>query len=129
MSSRAGYDRECDQSGQKGNGHRQRHQRWKRRRKAEQETAGIRGGEGGRPGTWPGLRDARPKLGREIGVGGDRAPSNLAFVNLRGTKIEGAERDQLLSAFFFLLFIFFFIFLFFFIMRSLFLGTRSFVQR
>ena len=50
------------------------------------------GGEGGQPGTWPGLRDARPKRGREIGVGGDRAPSSLVFVNLRGRKIEGAER-------------------------------------
>ena len=94
MSSQAGCDRESDQSGQKGNGHRQRHQRWKRRRKAEQETPGIRGGEGGQPATWPRLRDARPKRGRKIGVGGDRAPSNLVFVNLRGRKIEGAERGN-----------------------------------
>ena len=60
---------------------------------AEQGTARTRGGEGGQPGTWPGLRDARPKRGREIGVGGNRAPSNLVFVKLRGRKIEGAERE------------------------------------
>ena len=60
---------------------------------AEQETARTRGGEGGQSGTRPGLRDARPKRGREIGVGGNRAPSNLEFVKRRGRKIEGAERD------------------------------------
>ena len=92
MSCQAGCDRECDRSGLKGNGHRPRHWQWRRRRKAEQETARIRAGEGGQPGTWPGLRDARPKRGREINVGGNRAPSNLVFVNLRGRKIEGAER-------------------------------------
>ena len=92
MSSRAGCGRGCDQSGRKENGHRQRRQRWRRRRKAEQETARTSGGEGGQPGTWPGLRDARLKRGRKIGVGGDRAPSSLVFVNLRGRKIEGAER-------------------------------------
>ena len=92
MSSQAGCDRECHQSGQKGNGHRQRHERWRRRRKAEQETARITGGEGGQPETWPGLRDAKPKRGREVGVGGNRAPSNLVFIKLRGRKIEGAER-------------------------------------
>ena len=53
-----------------------------------------KGGGGGQPGTWPGLRDARPKRGGEIGVGGDRAPSSLVFVNLRGRKIEGAEREN-----------------------------------
>ena len=95
MSSQAGCDRGCDQSGQKESGHRQRRQRWRRRRKAEQGTARIRGGEGGQPGTWPGLRDARPKRGREIGVGENRAPSNLVFVKLRGRKIEGAEREFL----------------------------------
>ena len=52
------------------------------------------GGGVGQPGTWPGLRDARPKGGSEIGVGGNRAPSNLVFVNLRGRKIEGAERAK-----------------------------------
>ena len=98
MLSRAGCDRECGQSGRKGNGHRQRHQQWRRRRRAEQETARIRGGEGGQPGTWPGLRDARPKRDRKIGVGGDRAPSNLVFVKLRGRKIEGAERVSTKSA-------------------------------
>ena len=98
MSSRAGCDRGCDQSGRKEHGHRPRHQRWKRRRKAEQETARTRGGEGGQPGAWPGLRDARPKRGRKIGVGGDRAPSNLVFVKLRGRKIEGAERAQEIGA-------------------------------
>ena len=97
MWNQAGCDRECDQSGQKGNGHRQRHQRWRRRQKAEQETARIRGGEGGRLATWPGLRDARPKRGREIGVGGNRAPSNLVFVKCRGRKKGGAERAILLA--------------------------------
>ena len=111
MSSQAGCDSECDQSGQKGNGHRPRHRQWRRRRKAEQETARIRGGEGGQPGTWPGLRDAKPKRGGEIGVGGDRAPSSLVFVKLRGRKIEGAERAQLLSGFFFFFSFFSFFFL------------------
>ena len=50
------------------------------------------GGGGGQPGTWPGLRDARSERGREMRVGGNRAPSNLVFVKLRGRKIEGAER-------------------------------------
>ena len=67
---------------------------------AGQETVQTRGGEGGQPGTWPGLRDARPKQGREIGVGGDRAPSSLVFVKLRGRKIEGAECLPLLRVFF-----------------------------
>ena len=46
---------------------------------------------------WSGLRDAKPKRGEEKGVGGDRAPSDLVFVECRGRKIEGAERAQLLS--------------------------------
>ena len=50
---------------------------------------------GGQPGTSLGLRDARPKRSKEIGVGGNRAPSNLVFVKCRGRKIEGAECDQL----------------------------------
>ena len=58
----------------------------------EQETARTKVGEVGQPGTWPGLRDAKPKGGREIGKGRDRAPSNLVFVKLRGRKITGAER-------------------------------------
>ena len=58
----------------------------------EQGTAQTGGEEGGQPGTWPGLRDAKPKRGEEFGVGGDRAPSNLVFVKYRGRKIEGAER-------------------------------------
>ena len=95
MSSRAGCDRGYGQSGRKENGHHQRYQRWRRRRKAEQETARTRGEEGGQSGTWPGLRDARPKRGRKIGVGGDRAPSSLVFVKLRGRKKEGAERGRL----------------------------------
>ena len=60
---------------------------------AEQGTARTRGEEGGQPGTWPGLRDAKPKRSEEFGVGGDRAPSNSVFVKCRGRKIEGAERD------------------------------------
>ena len=108
MSSRAGSGRGYDQSGRKENGHCQRHQRCKRRRKAEQDTAQTRGGEGGQPGTWPGLRDARPKQGRKIGVGGDRAPSSLGFVKLRGRKIEGTERVNSYAAFFFF-FLFFFL--------------------
>ena len=51
-----------------------------------------RGGEWGQPRTWPGLRDARLKRGREVGIGGDRAPSSLVLVKLRGRKIGGAER-------------------------------------
>ena len=70
------------------------------------------GGEEGQPGTWPGLREAKPKRGREIGVGGDHAPSNLVFVKLRGRKIEGACP---LGPFLF----FFFFFFFFYIMYSL----------
>ena len=61
---------------------------------AEQGTARTRGEEGGQPGTWPGLRDAKPKRSEEFGVGGDRAPSNSVFVKCRGRKIEGAERDS-----------------------------------
>ena len=53
-----------------------------------------KGGEGAQPGTWPGLRDARPKRGEEIGVGGNRAPSDLGFVKLTGRKIEGTERGN-----------------------------------
>ena len=41
---------------------------------------------------WSGLRDAKRKRGEESGVGGDRAPSDLVFVKLRGRKIKGAER-------------------------------------
>ena len=44
-------------------------------------------------------------------MGGDRAPSDLVFVELRGRKIEGTERAQLLGGFFF--------FFFFYIMYSL----------
>ena len=50
---------------------------------------------------WSGLRDAKPKRGEESGVGGDHAPSDLVFVKLRGRKIEGAERAQLLGVLFF----------------------------
>ena len=64
---------------------------------AEQDTARTRGREWGQPGTWEGLRDTRPKRDRKIGVGGNRAPSNLVFVKLRGRKIEGAERAILLA--------------------------------
>ena len=62
---------------------------------AEQGTARTRGEEGRQPGTWPGLRDAKPKRSEEFGVGGDRAPSNSMFVKCRGRKIEGAERGPL----------------------------------
>ena len=48
--------------------------------------------EGNQALPWSGLRDAKPKRGEESGMGGDRAPSDLVFVKLRGTKIEGAER-------------------------------------
>ena len=57
----------------------------------EQETAQIRGEEGGQPGTWPGLRDTWPKRGTAIGVAVNRAPTSLVFVKLRGRKNEGAE--------------------------------------
>ena len=30
-------------------------------------------------------------------MGGDRAPSNLVFVTLRGRKIEGAERVRIMG--------------------------------
>ena len=43
---------------------------------------------------WSGLRDAKPKRREESGVGGDRAPSDLVFVECRGRKIEGAKRDR-----------------------------------
>ena len=69
---------------------------------------------------WLGLRDAKPKRGKESGVGGDCAPSDLVFVKCRGRKIEGTERATPKSSF---------LFFFSYIMRSLFLGTRSFVQR
>ena len=46
--------------------------------------------------------------GEESGVGGDRAPSDLVFVKLRGREIEGAERDPTLRHFFFFFFFFFF---------------------
>ena len=46
----------------------------------------------------------RPKRGREIGLGGNRASSNLVFVKLRGMIIEGAERAILLARFFFFFF-------------------------
>ena len=59
---------------------------------AEQGTARSRGEEGGQPGTWPWLRDAKPKHSEGFGVGGDRAPSSWVFVKCRGRKIEGAER-------------------------------------
>ena len=64
---------------------------------AGQETARKRWGEGGQPGTWPGLRDARPKRCSETSLGGNHAPSNLVFVNIRGMKIEGAECDIFLA--------------------------------
>ena len=92
MLSRVGCDRECDQSVRIKTRHRQRSQQWKRRRMEEQETARTEGAEGGHHGTWPGLRDARPKRSPEIGVEGNRAPSSLVFVKFRGRKIEGAER-------------------------------------
>jgi len=53
------------------------------------------------------------------------------FVECRRGVVEGEELALNLAPFFFLLFFFFslfFFFFFFFIMRSLFLGTRSFVQ-
>ena len=59
---------------------------------------------------WSGLRDAKPKRGEESGVGGDRAPSDLVFVKLRGRKKEGAERAQFLSVFFFVFLFFFFLY-------------------
>ena len=43
---------------------------------------------------WSGLRDAKPKRGEEGGVRGDRAPSDLVFVECRGRNIEGAERGM-----------------------------------
>jgi len=43
--------------------------------------------------------------------------------------VEEMVRAQIPHLFFTFFFIFFYFFLFFFIMRSLFLGTRSFVQR
>ena len=46
---------------------------------------------------WSGLRDAKPKRGEESGVEGDRAPIDSVFVELRGRKIEGAERAILLA--------------------------------
>ena len=55
--------------------------------------------------SWSGLRDGKPKREKESGVGGDRAPSDLVFVKLRGRKIEGTERAQLLSVFLFFFFI------------------------
>ena len=113
MWNQGGFDRQCDQSVQIGTRHRHRHQRWRKRRMAGQETFQTRGGEGGQPGTWPGLRDARPKRGGVIGVRGDRAPSSLVFVKLRGRKIEGAEHEnrgcgawQILGVFFFFFFFF-----------------------
>ena len=45
--------------------------------------------EGNQALPWSGLRDAKPTRGEESGVGGDRAPSDLEFVELRGRKIEG----------------------------------------
>ena len=66
----------------------------------EQETAQIRGGEGGQPRIWPGLRETRPKRGRKIGVAGDRAPSSLVCIKLRGRKIEGAEHATYTAPFF-----------------------------
>ena len=94
MLNRVGCDRECDQSVQIKAEHHQRSQRWRRRRIEEQETPRTGGEEGGQPGTWLGLRDARPKRSQEIGVGGNRAPSSLVFVKFRGRKIEGAERAR-----------------------------------
>ena len=63
----------------------------------EQGTAQTREEEGGQPGTWPALRDVKPKRSEEFGVGGDRAPSNSVFVECRGRKIEGAERAILVA--------------------------------
>ena len=59
------------------------------------------GGGGGQPGTWPGLRDAKPKRGRKSGLRGDRAPSDVVLCKCRGRKIEGAERDPNSCLFFF----------------------------
>ena len=56
------------------------------------ENCSKRGG-GGQPGTWPGLRDVKPKRGGKSGLGGDRAPSDVVLCKCRGRKIEGVERD------------------------------------
>ena len=58
---------------------------------------------------WSGVRDAKPKRGEESGVRGDRAPSDLVFVELRGRKIEGAERVQFPGGFALFFFFFFYI--------------------
>ena len=61
------------------------------------------------------LRDAKPKRGEELGVGGDHGPSDFVFVECRGRKIKDAERASSCPIFF--SFIFFFLFFFFFFSR------------
>jgi len=70
------------------------------------------------------LRDAKPKRGARMRGRTGSFTIRQGVVKSRGRKIESAERAYLLPVFSFFLFFFFFV-----IMRSLFLGTKSLVQR
>ena len=61
---------------------------------------------------WSRLREGKPKRGEESGVGGDRALSDLVFVECRDRKIEGAGRATPGRFFFFFFFSFFSFFLY-----------------
>ena len=43
-------------------------------------------------------------------MGGDRAPSDLVYVDCKGRKIEGVQRAIILALFFFFFFFFFFLY-------------------
>ena len=69
------------------------------------------------------LRDAKPKRGARMRGRTGSCTVRQGVVKSRGRKIKGAERPYPLVLFFFSLFFLFVI------MRSLFLGTKSLMQR